>query len=289
MTPKEQTPRIWTVFFMMLCSITIMLLFSILLTGIWMGFLLFQGQELDNIEKTLLQDSNYFILSLIFTQLAILSVTLCGAFLSPTPLKERLALRSVSLPFWHWPILILGSIGSGSLISPFVFEHSEYAQMMANMLAEQSIGYGLLIMLFGSVLPGVGEELLCRGYIQSRLLQRWTPILAISVSGFFFALLHMELLYILLTFPIGLWLGWVQYRYQSTIPTIVCHFFNNLFSFGLMVFLPRFEIDIDWQSGLLFNGVFVLFFILGIVLVAKTTRSHAHLQQQDENRFSDGG
>jgi membrane protease YdiL (CAAX protease family) len=45
--------------------------------------------------------------------------------------------------------------------------------------------------LFIAAFPGFNEELLFRGYIQRRLLARWSPWLAISVTSALFALMHV--------------------------------------------------------------------------------------------------
>ena len=229
----QSAPRVWTVFLMMFSAVAAMLIMGIFTGGGMAAYYAMQGTELADLEALLLTSPAFFFMSLIATQASIISVSLLGAFLSPESIKARLSLRPVSIPAWHWIILVFGSIGSGSILGPFLAEDSAYAQEMIDLLTNQSLSYGVLIMIFGSILPGLGEEFLCRGYIQTRLLQRWSPITAIALSSFFFALLHMDALYILMTLPIGLWLGWVHYRYQSIIPTIICHFFNNLFSFSI--------------------------------------------------------
>ena len=86
--------------------------------------------------------------------------------------------------------------------------------------------------ILGSVVPGVVEELVFRGYFQQRLLQRYSTGVAIGVSSFLFALYHGEPIYILAILPIGLWLGLLAWKLDGIVPGIICHAVNNAIAFS---------------------------------------------------------
>jgi membrane protease YdiL (CAAX protease family) len=82
-------------------------------------------------------------------------------------------------------------------------------------------------LLFIAVVPAFMEELLFRGYIQGRLLQRWPAWVAILVTSVLFALMHVAPHAVAAAFPLGLWLGVLAWRTGSVWPGIVCHAFVN--------------------------------------------------------------
>jgi len=82
------------------------------------------------------------------------------------------------------------------------------------------------VMVIG-IMPGIGEELLCRGYIQTRLSQRWGRTVAILVSAALFGILHMDPLQSTFAFGLGIYLGLITERTGSIRPAMVCHVVNN--------------------------------------------------------------
>jgi membrane protease YdiL (CAAX protease family) len=81
--------------------------------------------------------------------------------------------------------------------------------------------------MFIALMPGFGEEMLFRGYIQRRLLQRWSPALAILVSSILFAIVHVMPHAVVFAFPVGLWLGFIAWKTGSIWPTILGHVLIN--------------------------------------------------------------
>src|SRR5438067_2099052 len=73
------------------------------------------------------------------------------------------------------------------------------------------------------IMPGIGEELLCRGYIQTRLSQRWGRTVSILVTAILFAILHMDPLQSTFAFGLGVYLGLITERTGSLRPAMVCH------------------------------------------------------------------
>ncbi len=81
--------------------------------------------------------------------------------------------------------------------------------------------------LFIALVPGFVEETFFRGYMQRRLLQRWSPMVAILVTTVLFALMHVMPHAMVNAFVIGLWLGVLAWRTGSVWPGVVSHAFIN--------------------------------------------------------------
>jgi hypothetical protein len=78
------------------------------------------------------------------------------------------------------------------------------------------------------VLAGSAEEVFFRGYMQTRLRERWSPAAAVIVTSAAFGLLHLEWLHALLALVLGLWLGFVAEHSGSALPAVAGHVINNM-------------------------------------------------------------
>ena len=85
--------------------------------------------------------------------------------------------------------------------------------------------------------PGFGEEFLFRGYIQTRLGQRWPRLLALLVTSLLFGVLHMDPVQSTMAVFLGLWLGEVADRTGSIWPAVAGHAFNNAAATVLSAFV----------------------------------------------------
>ena len=84
-----------------------------------------------------------------------------------------------------------------------------------------------LIGLSVVVASPIAEELLYRGMLYQALAKRVPGWPAIGLSGLAFALTHGEALVIVLTFPLGMYLAFVQRRHGSLAVPIVAHLVFN--------------------------------------------------------------
>lgn len=173
-------------------------------------------------------------------QLTFLGAAVGAALLSPHPLGPRLGLVRSPVPWWTIPILVLATIFFGVVGGMIVEElfpgpHEQYEMFIKIAQIPQD---GIFILNVGllSILPGLAEETLFRGYIQRRLLQRWPAAGAITVSTIIFALGHADPIHILSVLPVGAWLGIVAWRCGSVWPGMICHAAMNAVSFTSMRF-----------------------------------------------------
>ncbi len=119
--------------------------------------------------------------------------------------------------------------------------------------------------LVGAVLviglgPGIGEELLFRGYIQTRLRRRWGPGWAILLTSILFGVMHIDPVQGTFAMGVGFFLGYLTERTGSLWPAMVCHTVNNMVSI-LQTGLGGPEIE-----GELANAVTVVASILVVAL-----------------------
>jgi uncharacterized protein len=77
------------------------------------------------------------------------------------------------------------------------------------------------------VLAGSAEEVFFRGYMQTRLRERWPTTTAVVVTAVAFGLLHLEWIHAGLALGLGLWLGFITERAGSALPAVAAHVINN--------------------------------------------------------------
>ena len=156
------------------------------------------------------------------------------------------------------------------LILPFGDEPSDQLEFLFNVFRAGGPLYAVAMLLFLSVVPGLVEESLFRGYVQRRLLRRWHPAVAIAFTSLFFAAAHIDPQHALAVLPLGVWFGIVAWRAGTIWPTILCHFFINVIG----IVNARFAEDpsetmvkLDLTSVALMVVVGVCFVVSVIVLV----------------------
>jgi len=150
----------------------------------------------------------------------------------------RLGFVRWKVPFSTIMLAVVGTLGVhfaiGVIAERLIHEPSESIKMIGRMFTEPqglaAIGVGLLM----SVLPGLCEEALFRGYTQSGLLRRLDPVAAIGVTSILFSIAHFDLQHSLAVLPLGAWLGFVAWKTGSVWPAVLCHFVNNGVSFVVL-------------------------------------------------------
>ncbi len=152
------------------------------------------------------------------------------AWLSPTPVRERLGLLPVRATRGVYLLAMFGSIlplaialGLAQALAMIVPPDESFQLLFDNMTLAAAVPFVLGI----AVLPGISEELMFRGYVQRRLLERWSPLWAIGVTSLMFAVVHVQPHTVVAAFPLGLWLGLLAWRCNSIGPSILCHAFIN--------------------------------------------------------------
>lgn len=99
----------------------------------------------------------------------------------------------------------------------------EQARLVTEMVAE-SLRHNPIATIVGiGLLAGVCEELFYRGPIQTALLRKLSPWVAIAVGGILFGAIHMDLHGLPLRALLGMLLGWIVWRSGSIFPAMIAH------------------------------------------------------------------
>jgi len=118
----------------------------------------------------------------------------------------------------------------------FAYPISESALASMHPLTDQiAITPWLSLVLLMAVTPAICEELAFRGFIFGGLLRDRQPLRAILISAVVFGISHGVLQQSISATVMGILLGWVSWRTNSVLPTMLIHVINN----GLSVSLPR--------------------------------------------------
>jgi membrane protease YdiL (CAAX protease family) len=98
----------------------------------------------------------------------------------------------------------------------------------------------LMINLFIiAIIPGVGEELFFRGFIQKTFLRVLNPHVAIWVTAILFSAVHFQFMGFIPRMLLGAYLGYLAYYTGSILPSMLAHTFNN----GMQVLMVYFNQD----------------------------------------------
>lgn len=263
-------PRIWTAISVSLLAI----LFATIVSAIVVVFalLLMSGGKFGSNPSqmlTLLEDmvrTPWGLFAMVVPgQLTFLVSAMIAARLSPLSITHRLDLKHGHLPKWLWVVLALATPSVGFVVSMVMYamkiELSEQLKSINEMLIGQE-GWGLVAtLLLVALIPGCVEEVLFRGYLQSRLLRRWSPWTAITVSAAIFAIAHVDPLHALAVFPIGVWLGFVAWKAGSILPSMIGHTANN----GIAIVMAQFQDEMVQDVGIM---DFVIIIPSGLAMIA---------------------
>lgn len=129
-----------------------------------------------------------------------------------------IALSTIGLHvFWTYAVDYLGAWGGAEPKMPEQVERGMRALM-------QAVGSEFYFLFFAlAVVPGVCEEFVFRGLLFGRLSRVWSPAASIGVSAFVFSMAHLHPTHVLAVLPVGVWLGYVAWRMDSIVPSIVGH------------------------------------------------------------------
>jgi membrane protease YdiL (CAAX protease family) len=197
------------------------------------------------------------MLGMLVTSLVVLfMLAMFGALLSPVPWRQRLRLTAPALSRGQMVIGAVGAIAIGAVFTLAdalgLLPRSSTLESLAEALAGLTGEHFIWAVLIIGIMPGMSEEFLFRGYIQTRLSQRWRIGWSIAAAALMFAVYHMDFSQGLLAFGMGLYLGWLAERAGSIVPAILAHSANN--TVAVLVSGSK----ADFESELLCWGLLIL-------------------------------
>jgi len=113
-----------------------------------------------------------------------------------------------------------------------LYVEGEYIYFIGNKIPHSQITFILPFILFIPQIFSVAlpEELIYRGYFQSRIGYTWGPIIGIIASSIVFSLVHIDrplmLVHLVIQSPV---FGYVYYKTKSIYPTVIAHAIGNTF------------------------------------------------------------
>ena len=117
------------------------------------------------------------------------------------------------------------SIAAGTFLQ-LLPGYERFAALM-DQVGDPALGAALAVVILAPIL----EEILCRGLILRKYLEKTTATRAILISGLFFGLLHLHPLHVLSASLMGFAIGYAYYRTGSIRLAIVIHLANNLLAY----------------------------------------------------------
>ncbi|MCY1016123.1 CPBP family intramembrane glutamic endopeptidase [Pyxidicoccus sp. MSG2] len=240
-----ERPRVWPVFLAFGLALVTLLVAGALLAGIAVAVELArtgvkpQDTEALNavVEKLKLMPWLH-VAGVVMSSTTTLAAALIGAWLSPRPWRERLRLQAgAPLPPWVWAAAVMGccALGQAMESATILTGAWDWTTSLKGIQATSAASPGTfaLLMLFGALVAGTAEELFFRGYVQSRLVERWGRTAGIATAASLFGLMHMDPIHGPIALVMGLFLGWLAERTGSLRLPVCVHILNNAVSFLL--------------------------------------------------------
>jgi membrane protease YdiL (CAAX protease family) len=159
---------------------------------------------------------------------------LCGAVLSRTrSIGDRLGLGRGELPISASVALVVGFVALSSglhqgLVLLELRETGSLAEIDAIVREARARAPSFLLALLAmGIAPGLGEEILFRGFLQRGLVSRLGPCRGVLLSAAVFGLAHFDPVHSSLALLLGLYLGLVTQLAGCIRTAILCHVLNN--------------------------------------------------------------
>ncbi len=271
-------PRVWTVFVAFLLAMALLIAGGIA-TLFLLAFLWHEGpslgpRELPGAVEQAAKNPWGLLITLAISQILLTVVATMATAMSPVRWVERLRLGRARLGPIGWIASVVGvmgvqvlfvSLGALGLLpeSPML---EEFGDLLSG-FAGWSLFAAVLVIGVG---PGIGEELLFRGYMQTRFTERWGVLRSCLLTSLLFGAMHMDLVQGGFAMSMGLFLGYVTERCGSIRPAMVCHAVNN----AAATLAASYKIDLppDEQWHWFALGVGAAMLLAGVAAVTATAR-----------------
>ena len=278
-------PRVWTVFVAFVAVFA-----TVIAVGIVQAIVVIAlggGVAVEDFLKAYTEflKTSTGLLAMSPASLAVGSAALLGAALSPTPWRLRLRLVPTAHPILLSLAGVVGMLAVGHTIEctiallgiPRGGALAVFSEVFSSLTGIRLV----LAVLIVGFLAGTCEELLFRGYIQTRLENRWGSPMAILITALLFGLLHMDLLHSPSAAIMGVFLGYLTARAGSVWPAIVAHVGNNIAS----TLMSAWHVDAPGTWGWLM-GALLLMTLCIVAIRTLTTPAASHSAQTTPPRVA---
>ena len=218
-------PRVWTLLLMLLLAPVVYIVFTVMAVAVVMALPAGFGSAAGPDE--LFGGAVGLSLLIVFAHGSIALLAVAAALLSPRPWRERLGLVRPVVSWWAMLPILVGTMAFGwlnVLICAALFEApSKGLEELFEMMTVFTGPAVVLGVMNVGLVAGTAEELIFRGYLQTRLLRRWGPLAAIVPVSVLFGLVHLDVQHALSAGIMGAWFGVLCWRTGSLWPAILCH------------------------------------------------------------------
>tara|TARA_Y100001949_G_scaffold119028_1_gene101141 strand:- start:176 stop:685 length:510 start_codon:yes stop_codon:yes gene_type:complete len=146
-------------------------------------------------------------------------------------------------------------------ILAYAFGHEQVLAELSDILIIDSTLIGLLLAITVVILAPLGEEILFRGFLQKLLEETWQDITrAVLITSLFFAFIHMNPVWVIQIYFLGVVLGYLAWRTGSILTSLILHSLNN----GTALILTNYSGTIE-QYYLWNNHVSPIFLCLAAI------------------------
>jgi membrane protease YdiL (CAAX protease family) len=177
--------------------------------------------------------------------LVMLAVALVATRLGGMRARDRLRLGPTRATPFSGTAAIVGftglSVACGATGDLLGWSHSGVMADMSRALAHPGLGEFVASLASIALMAGIGEEIFFRGFVQTRLAERWGTWPAIGVTALAFGIIHIDPVQGLFAFVSGIYLGWMAETFGGVRPGIVAHTVNNAMFVVWAAYLPELE------------------------------------------------
>lgn len=228
-------PRVWTVFITYVVTQVLDLIVagvvSVLIAGKMRSWSFTSTEEFSSAVTAAGATVTGALGTILCTMVIFAGAAILGALLSPHPWRKRLRLEPVKLTRLGWIAGIGGIFAIGLVLKSLdglsLVPKSPVWEDLAAFIRGLS-GMKLLATVFVvGVAPGIAEELLFRGYIQTRLCARWGVSWGIFWTALMFGVMHLDLVQGVFAVIVGVYLGYITEKTGSVLPAVILHAANN--------------------------------------------------------------
>jgi membrane protease YdiL (CAAX protease family) len=239
-------PRVWTAYLSFFAALSLVLAASVALTlaGLLLLAVVDMVQGHGNFNPARLSEKGFIarllrqhwflLLSVLTNNSLFLGISFGAAWFSKKRIGPRLGLvRPATFRWWLWAIVPLGAVALSSLlddISILIGLDSKNIEWLLKMFGSAGLIWFPPMVLFVGVLTPFAEEILFRGYIQTRLVERHGPAAGLVVASVMFGVIHLDPLHGTYAVFLGLYLGFMALRFRSIYPAILAHAAVNILS-----------------------------------------------------------
>ena len=165
-------------------------------------------------------------LIVVVIELVIIALFLWNDRITLAPIFKR---TGFSKDTWWWPFAALGAVW---IFMTLYFTCVEYIGFETISYLDDYVEHGWPLwsaFIMVSLVPGVLEELMFRGFIMSRFLSIMKPVDAIILQGAMFSVLHLLPMVFISHFVMGATIGFVRWKTKSIYPCILLHMAWNAY------------------------------------------------------------